>query len=142
MRLIFIIALFINLPLLAAEKTILEKEEFRKQWKAIPTIEAAYAASTPDGTLLFKSKKRINAKLTFTITEQGKAENITVLSVSPDKPGYKQAFKQYYQTISFKPLVENPIAPATVFDTSYFGRSEDEPVPEEVLERVKANNIH
>ncbi|WP_105253214.1 hypothetical protein [Pseudoalteromonas sp. T1lg75] len=100
---------------------ILDSDEFRKQWRAIPTIEALEATVTPQGEFMAKSSQLVTANLTFTITPEGKAKNVEVLSVTPDKPGYKEAFKRYYELIQFKPLVDNPTAPAKVQDSTFFG---------------------
>lgn len=139
MRLLTLTLFFLSSTLFAAEPVVLNKKEFREQWRAIPTIEAVYAASTPDGEMLSKSLERITASLTFTITAEGKAENITILSVSPEKPGYKLAFKQYYQEIIFKPLVKNPQTPATVYDTTYFGKGDFDPKKIKELEKAVQN---
>lgn len=125
MKLIALATLLFAFGLSAKSTVTLNEVEFEKQWRAIPTLDAVRAAVTPDGFHLGKSMERITASIQFTITSEGKAKDVTVLSVSPDKPGYKQAFKNYYEALRFQPLVENPSTSATVIDNTFFGGMKD-----------------
>lgn len=125
MRFMSLVTFLFSFSLHAEGVYELNESEFEKQWRAVPTLDAVRAAVTPDGFHIGKSMERITASIQFTITAEGKAENVTVLSVTPDKPGYKQAFKKYYEALTFEPLVDNPQTPATVIDNTYFGGMKD-----------------
>jgi hypothetical protein len=114
--------LFFCLNVFADENVVLQQSEFRAQWKETPTIAALMATKTPSGEMIWKTKTKITAKAKFVITPEGKAKNIEILSTTPDKPGYKAAFKKYYANVTFTAKVKTPKAPATVFDSTFFGQ--------------------